>query len=159
MRKLIVLLNEFWQWTGTPKDKWGVIDILDLDFDPIYFPHFDKLRMACIELINTDLSIEDTNAFLMCLALDAEDEYILDQCRKRANVSFLEKLVQAGITNPQSEARWQVAELLRQPINNREYYLTKLLSDPNSYVRKRAGNVARDINEDQICKKEIPKTQ
>ena len=83
--------------------------------------------------------------FLVGLAMDAENEDILDACKDRAGVTFVSDMLCAGVFHPQSEARWQLTELLRKEIPQREHYLHILLADPDAYVRKRAGNIAEPI--------------
>lgn len=132
-------VNMFWKWAGYREET----DISRASFDPLSFPGFEDIKNICISRINKPLSAEEIDAFLLCMALDDEDECILDACKESANVTFLCALISKGISHPQSNARWQIAELLkREDIPNRQQYLSALLSDPHPYVRKRAFNVA-----------------
>lgn len=145
MSILLQLVCEFWMWAGLPEEKWGSVDVRSIQVDPIYYPKFDKMRNQCISLINTSLCDADVNTFLTCMALDAEEEYILDYCKTYAEDEFIEHIVSVGVSHFQSDARWQVAELLRRRIPKRDYYLCKLCNDSDPYVRRRAHNVANAI--------------
>ena len=144
MKGIVEMTDSFWKWAGY-NFSWKEHDISDLALDPLCFPEFEELQKLCISLINNHLSDEELYAFLMCMALDFEDECILDACKERANTGFLCDLLSKGVSFPQIEARWQMAELLRKDMPNRQAYLNMLLHDSNSYVRKRANNVASEI--------------
>ena len=136
------LANAFWKWAGYSLS-WKKIDISKTLMEPLGFPGFEEMKNTCISFINKSLLEEDVDAFLLCMALDEEDECILDACKERANATFLCTIISRGITFPQSNARWQVAELLRrEDVPNRQQYLSVLCADPHPYVRKRAHNVA-----------------
>lgn len=144
MNKLALLINEFWLWTQLSKDKWKKTDIGDLPVQPTDFPRIGEICDACIALINMPLSPIDISLFLTGMAIDSEDEDILECC-KNANDAFLYDLISNGITHPQSEARWQLAELLRRDIPQRDHFLNILSEDLNSYVRNRANMVRIDL--------------
>lgn len=141
MSELVRMLDCFWVWCENSSLEYKN-DISMLPFDPLTYPQIDDLRNKCINLINSSLSQEEIDAFLTCMALDSEEELILDACKSRANKRFLFELISAGVHHLQSEARWQVAELLSNGIPGRESFLAELLNDPHPYVRKRAVNVA-----------------
>ena len=140
MKKIHNLLKKLWNWMGN-RNSWTNLYTSELPTEPFCFPEFDILQNQCIYIINSLLSHEDIKAFLLCLALDNEEERILDACKEKASNDFLEVVVSDGIYFPHWEARWQVAELLRRNIPHREHYLNILLKDENEYVRKRAKNV------------------
>ena len=147
MEVLDQLIYEFWAWTQLPNSFWGDADLANLPIDAVLFPKIGEICDTCIKLINTPLTPDEVNKFLMGLAIDSEDEDILENCMQHADDLFLYNIVSVGISHPQSYARWQLAELLRRPIPQREYYLYILLEDSNEYVRTRANNVARDISQ------------
>ena len=138
MDALAALLTEFWEWTGIPRDKWDTVDYTNYGIDPVLFPKIGELCEICIGLINAQLTSGEMNMFLTALAIDSEDEDILDACKMYAEDDFIASLVQQGIHHPQSDARWQLAELLRRQIPQRAYFLQQLQSDSNEYVRRRA---------------------
>lgn len=144
MSKLIDIVNQFWTWTGC-KRSWKDYDVVNLDLDPLSFPEFETLRNLCISSINNPLSSEEADAFLLCMALDSEDECILDACKEFADELFLCTLLPVGVSFSQSQTRWQMAELLRKNIPDRAAYLQTLFSDSDSYVRKRAHNVEYEL--------------
>lgn len=146
MSELIQILDEFWEWTGNSL-YWRTKEASRFPFDPLCFPKFDELRNKCIALINTSMSSEEVDAFLVCLALDSEDELILDSCKEFASSLFTSNLLSVGINHMQVGARWQIAELLRKKdIPNKKGYLNRLLKDPHPYVRQRAFNVLCEEN-------------
>ena len=134
------MMDCFWEQTGYTFS-WKDRDIFSIGMDPLVYPVFGELRNACISLINTPLSEEESDAFLFCMALDAEDERILDACKEQANTEFLHLLLSKGVSFVQSDTRWQMAELLRKDVPDRQYFLQTLLSDSHPYVRKRASNI------------------
>jgi hypothetical protein len=133
-------VDAFWDWAEIPQSK-RILDINRFSVDPVEFPMLEQMQRACIACINNDLPVQELDAFLMCLAIDNESERILDACKSQANELFLHQLISNGVNHPQSGARWQIAELLRRDIPDRERYLKMLLQDKDAYVRKRAGNV------------------
>lgn len=142
--KLGTLVEQFWVWTGLPRDKWGVQDIGKLDTPAEEFPRLFQMQRACIERINTTLSEKEMEDFLTCMAVDNEDEEILDACKDGGSVSFLAGLVRAGLTHRQPMARWQAAELLRWEIPGGAEALEKFRQDPDPYVRRRAEQIWKD---------------
>ena len=139
MDRLGALVREFWAWTGLPPELWGRADIGKLPMLPEEFPGLDAVRKCCTDRINTDLTKEELENFLLCMAVDNEDEEILDACKALGTAGFLAGVLEAGVDTPQPMARWQMAELLRRgDIPNREGLLRKLCRDPDEYVRRRA---------------------
>lgn len=151
MKTLISLINEFWHWSGLP-ESGADIDIRELQVDPLHFPKFDEMRTICKSMINATLTVDEMLAFLTCMALDSEEERILDDCKTLADTSFLYALISIGVTHPQSEARWQLSELLRKPVPERDSFLHLLSCDSNKYVRKRANNVINSIQQERDAK-------
>jgi hypothetical protein len=147
MMDLLSLLEEFWVWTALSPEKWWQTDLCCIAADPVLFPKSGAICNVCMELINKDLSSDEIFLFLMGLAINSEDEDILDQLRETGSDAFIVSLLSAGINHPQSEARWQLAELLRRNIPNRMIYLNQLLQDPDEYVRRRARWVLQDIED------------
>lgn len=144
MSSIVELVDSFWEWTGYV-ERFKGHELSRLPIDPCDFPRLSEIQKECALLINQMLSDEEVDAFLTCMAIDNECECILSECNKRASDLFLIAIISKGIIHPQSMARWQVAELLRRDIPGRRGYLTALLFDKDPYVRKRAGNVAREI--------------
>ncbi len=143
MTNIIDFVSDFWEWTGCAK-RYKDHDISLLPFDPVEYPLLHEMQRQCNALINQPLAAEEADAFLMCMAIDNESECILDECKKRADDDFINKLVSLGVRHPQSEVRWQMAELLRRDIPDRVVYLEALLHDTHPYVRKRAFNSAEE---------------
>ena len=140
MERIKEHIAAFWRWVDAPENlKYG--DITDVTNEPFYYPGFCEMVSICMSYVNQELSEEELDDFLFCLALDSETEDILDSCKKHGNNAFLTALVERGISYPQIDARWQLAEILRRPLPNREHYLRLLSEDADEYVRRRANNV------------------
>ena len=78
---------------------------------------------------------------LTIMALDNENEDILDYAVDNINLANLDYFVHKGVVHLQPHARWQVAEFIRRKnLVCFQDYLEKLSRDPNDYVRKRAKN-------------------
>lgn len=135
------LVRNYFEWSGSKLED----DICRLSVDPLNFPQLHEMVQVCVGLIDQPLSEEELDAFLMSMALDHEDERILDYLKANAGQTFIVQLLSRGVRHPQSNARWQMTELLRKPIPGRLEYLSILLADSHPYVRKRAENVAEDI--------------
>lgn len=146
MKNLILFVEAFGEWLGNASF-WKSQDISLLPVDPLSYPRFEEMRKCCIVSINKDLSSDEMDAFLVCMALDSEEECILDACKKHASNLFLQRLISRGVTHSQYEARWQMAELLQKDVPNRESFLHILLTDNHPYVRKRAENVKKTCDE------------
>ena len=144
MSNIVQLVKQFWNWSGNP-EKWSDHAISSFNFDPLAFPNFHEMQTCCINLINKELTLEELDAFLTCMALDEEDEEILDSCKHLGNESFTVSLVARGIQHKMREARWQMAELLRKNIPGQQVYLDMLVHDKDPYVQKRAQNVLSQL--------------
>lgn len=145
MHTLKPFIDNFWEWTGIPKQSWKNSDVDTLPENPQYYPGFNQLRNQCLGIVNTPIDTDEYDRFLLCMALDNEEERILDYCKVNATDAFIEKLVAVGISHYQWEARWQMAELLQRQIPHRAEYLKKLCQDSNAYVRKRAMNILHEV--------------
>lgn len=76
------------------------------------------------------------------MALDNENEDILDYIVENAGDEYVEVLIQSGVYSPFFHTRWQIAEVLgrRHPTNWADF-LEALSKDSNAYVSKRARNI------------------
>lgn len=140
-----LLIDDFWKWTKTPQNMWWTVDIRTLKLDATMFPQYWDVCNLAIGMINKIEADCDMHSFLMALALNSEDEDILDACVEYGTDQFIQQVVEAGIVFSQSETRWQIAELLRREIPGRENFLSVLCSDREEYVRKRANSVLLSI--------------
>lgn len=136
------ILARFWAWAGYHADDFARERFRCPDEkEPFYFPELEQLRMLCYACECGEISDSDIEDYLTCMALDNEEEYILDHCAEHASVAFVERIACAALTHPQWHARWQIAELLRRrDIPKREALLSALSRDPHAYVRQRAKN-------------------
>ena len=79
MKNLILFVEAFGEWLGNASF-WNSQDVSLLPIDPLSYPQFEEMRKCCIVSINKDLSSDEMDAFLVCMALDSEEECILDAC-------------------------------------------------------------------------------
>lgn len=111
------------------------------DSEPFYYPGFDVLCLECKHRINQRMCNGEMAAFLSCMALDHEEEIILDWCKELADLDFIRQIAEAAICHPERDARWQVVELLRErKVPGGVGYLRILSQDTDAYVRRRAEN-------------------
>ena len=76
MSLIIQLVSQFWDWTAISENQANR-SLSSFNFDPLAFPKFHEMQACCTALINTQLTPEELDAFLTCMALDEEDEEIL----------------------------------------------------------------------------------
>ena len=127
---------DFWKWAGMTCIDFSNIPDVTTTVSPFYFPDFDRLRGMCKQIINQELSAEDIDDFLTCLALDSEEELLLSWCIETGNDVFIDTIIKHGSVHLQPEARWQIAELIRvRYTNNRLKFLQVLCNDSNAYVK------------------------
>lgn len=151
MYLLTNLLTDFWKWAGIDSEQFAQIVDPTSVVEPFYYPRFNELRNSCKNMINKQLSNQEIDDFLTCLALDSEEELVLTWCIELGNDAFVNELVKLGCTHLQPETRWQIAELFR----NRGYssqidYLKLLCNDSNPYVKKRAQNIVCEFRESDL---------
>lgn len=145
MKTLAELLTDFWIWTSLPEEKWRSVDFVKYGIEAVNYPKLGEIFQSAIELVNAPLSSNQIDDFLTAMAIDAEDEDILNACKKDADECFIITIVSRGIAHPQSDARWQMAELLRREMPQRDTFLQLLMADPDEYVRKRTRHVIQDL--------------
>lgn len=131
-------LHEFWIWLDiTPADYAQQFDTV---FEEYMFPDWNALLDEAYQSV----SRSDTaaiNDILETLAIDNEEENLLDYIVDYARDSFLTSLISALPGCIQPNARWQGAEIiLRRPSSERILVLQLLMRDEHPYVRKRASN-------------------
>ena len=149
---LQTMLNRFWIWAKTTPEEYAfrtsqegckqVKSSLCNGQEPFDGPIFYDLRKQAIQTIcATIVSEADLKAFLMVMALDNEDEDLLDFAIDSLSDEMIERIVNMGVNFPQKEARWQVAVLIRRrKPKGWELLLQLLQNDQDEYVRRRAMN-------------------
>ncbi len=135
-------LNSFWSWFGL--DSYQYINKRSGNpKEEFMYPYWDRMLEKAKEAIrsnSTDIAL--LNNILMVLALDNEREELLDYLSSYdVSQSFCVKLIEAGLSHPQPNARWQIAVLARRRLKNDALpYLNVLMNDVDCYVRKRTQN-------------------
>lgn len=135
-------LDLFWKWAGISEDQYSE-HISVKGNEEWEYPNWDTLISLLFTAVSTLASGERSevlvNYLLTGMELDNEAETILDECESKLTDNNLEFLFEKGIKHIQSEARWQIAELIGRK-DNKSFtkYLLKLLDDSNKYVQRRA---------------------
>lgn len=142
-----ILLYEFWNWLGMSPSHYAEITKNDSgyknDLEEYMFPQWAELMDKAESIINEGLTDEDSLEFiLISMAIDNEEENILDYISRNGNEKFIIALVNKGIRYYQSHSRWQIAELLgRRHLKGWKSFLQILINDSDLYVSKRAQNI------------------
>jgi len=139
------VLNNFWNWIHLTPQAYAAISRQQeaQELEEYMFPFWQTMMSETINLINDSPTNEETiDSILTVMAIDNEAENILDYIAQNGKESFICRLIEIGVEHLQPHARWQCAELIQRckPVNG-DTMLSKLLSDPDDYVRKRAQNV------------------
>lgn len=104
------------------------------------FPQWDALISAAEAVIARE-STEFADELWTAVALDNEQEVLLDTLSEEASDGYLDRLILTAPAHPQFNARWQAAELIgRHPTPNGRSVLKLLCRDEHPYVAKRAQN-------------------
>lgn len=147
------LLIQFWIWLGKTPEQYANEGILFVwGHEEEDFPEFLKLMELAENVVNSnDMSEDSINDLLTVMALDNESESLLEYIEEFSSNEQLEQITRLGLIHLQSEARWQIAELLyrRKPKNYRQY-LSELACDSHWYVRKRANNCIELLKEEGL---------
>lgn len=133
-------ISGFWEWANISPAQYAQHGLSREEGD---YPHFKELTDYAERIINSDqYTAQEIEEVLLIMALDNEDEDILDYLTAHCSEDKLEQVVMQGMMSIQPNARWQIAELIyrRTPAHFKEYLLM-LSQDPDSYVRKRANNL------------------
>ena len=146
--RLFHILSQFWKWAGYDALNFSADGFTCADEkEPFYFPGLSQMRKLCYECENGMVSQKEAEDYLTCMALDNEEEHILDHCAEHATDEFILSIAQASLNHPQWHARWQIAELLgRRKIPQQEILLYSLSQDSHPYVRRRAKNAQEAQN-------------
>ena len=145
--RLEEILLRFWAWAEYDSESFAEDGFTCPDEkEPFYFPGIEEMRNLCCALETNPGTNEEIQDYLTCMALDNEEEGILDHCAAHAPDAFVECLASAALVHPQWNARWQIAELLgRRNVPGCEGALQMLTMDPHPYVRRRAENAIKNI--------------
>jgi len=151
-------LNKFWIWSNQTVYEYAKLGWKKKQEEWEY-QNWDilmKLTQDAIEAIaNGEKNKELVDCILETMALDNEDEMVLDECEEKLHNNNLLYLSSIAILHDQSEARWQVAELLGRCKNeNVTGLLIKLIDDENKYVQRRALLSLSRVNQfetERIC--------
>lgn len=147
------LLIQFWIWLGKTPEQYANEGVAQIDgSEECDFPYFSKLIKHAQDIVKNNLRFDESiDELLTVMALDNESESLLEYIEEYSSNEQLEQIIQLGLIHLQSEARWQIAELLyrRKPKNYRQY-LSELACDSHWYVRKRANNCIELLKEEGL---------
>ena len=141
MTEITKLENElelFWKWS-----KMDISDCETKSVDGTLYLRWNELLDLALEAIrlveNGEKNERLLEKILEIMALDNENEEILDHCETELNTPNLEHLISVGVSYSLPDTRWQIAELIgrKKNIEWKKYLLT-LINDKNKYVQRRA---------------------
>lgn len=136
-------LDEFWSWAGTTREAYERNSSSFWIEDVCLYPEWDKILRLTGELIadletnpNSEAKIE---AVLTVMALNNEDQDILDRCEEGLHGEAARQVIRRGAVFHAYETRWQIAEWIRRS-GQAEWngILEMLLKDDHNYVQRRA---------------------
>ncbi|WIV11062.1 HEAT repeat domain-containing protein [Proteiniborus sp. MB09-C3] len=135
-------LNSFWLWANQTSHEYAK-NVWKLEQEEWEYPNWDRLIELTIEAIkavrNGGKSKELIDCILEVMALDNEDEQILDECQDNLTYDALSYLVHIATLHIQSEARWQIAKLLgRYKDQATTGFLNSFIDDESKYVQRKA---------------------
>ena len=147
------LITEFWLWLNISKEEYMSMSEKQessnyVDYEEYMFPFWeDLIDEIRNEIDDEKLDLQSIDKILTVMALDNENEDVLDYIVDNASDEYVEYIVQNGSDCLYYNARWQLAEILgRRKTRNWKELIAFLLSDKNPYVAKRANNVWEDFN-------------
>lgn len=138
------ILDSFFHWLGLTPEEYARRED---DMEEYMFPQWDVLISAAKAVIAQE-STEFADELWTAIALDNEQEILLDTLSDQASDRYLDCLILSVPAHPQFNARWQAAELIRRrPTPNGLSVLQLLCRDEHPYVAKRARNSKEYLEE------------
>ena len=138
------ILDSFFHWLGLTPEEYARRED---DLEEYRFPQWDSLISAAEAVIARE-STEFADELWTAVALDNEQEVLLDTLSEEASDGYLDRLILTAPAHPQFNARWQTAELIgRRPTPNGRSVLKLLCRDEHPYVAKRAQNSKEHLEE------------
>lgn len=143
---LKTLLDEFWSWICLTPQEYAM-ESVNRDFEEYMFPNWMEIMRVSKQTVTLALLDNDSlSSLLSAMAIDNEDENILDFVILKGTNQFIEKLIEIGVSHLQPHARWQCAEVIRRRLpENGRTILKKMQNDPVPYVAKRAQIAMEEI--------------
>ena len=141
---LAPILDSFFHWLRLTPEEYARRED---DLEEYIFPQWDALISAA-EAVIAQESTEFADELWTAIALDNEQENLLDALSDHASDDYLDRLILSAPAHPQFNARWQAAELIRRrPTPNGRSVLQLLCRDEHLYVAKRAHNSKEYLEE------------
>lgn len=136
-------LDEFWSWAETTREAYEQNSSSFSIEDVCLYPEWDKILHLTggliAELATNPDSEAKIEAVLLVMALNNEDQDILDRCEEGLRGEAAWQVIQRGAVFHAYETRWQIAEWIRRS-DQAEWngVLETLLKDDDNYVQRRA---------------------
>ncbi|MDP4145722.1 MAG: HEAT repeat domain-containing protein [Bacillota bacterium] len=135
-------LDEFWEWQGLTSEEY-ISGVKYLRCEEFYYPRWINLTQYAEKAIGILRRGERSpiliNLILEIMAIDNEDETVMENCEQLLETEYLKDLSEAALRFPMYEARWQIAELLgRNNNDNCKRFLIDFVQDEHKYVQRRA---------------------
>lgn len=140
------IIGKFWKWINLSPQEYAQKS-MQTDLEEYMFPDWDNLITKAERIIQKPYSNNEVvDMILTVIALDNENEDVLDFISSNGSNDFVNTIIERCIIHLQPHARWQCAELIRRrKPKNGQRILIKLLSDSDEYVRKRAQIALYDL--------------
>ena len=134
-------LEKFWQWSKLTPEEYAQNGMRQKngEFEDSFLL-FDEMIAYAYAMIDTSITdLSEIDDLLTILALDNEEECVLDYITEHSSKVQLDRIIARGLFHAQPNARWQIAELLsrRKPEKYLDF-LQVLANDEHSVVRQRA---------------------
>lgn len=132
-------LAKFWEWAAMTPDTYT--ENVGLGEWEVEYPNWDELYKAAneaLEQLNKDFNHDLAQLLVYALAIDHEAGVVLKSVEEKLENKL--RFVRKAVFSDQSQARWQIAELLGYAeVENREQLLVNLIDrDKDKYVKRRA---------------------
>lgn len=139
--KLKYELDKFWEWVEITPQEYAKGKVSSKCEDD--YPNWSKLHIALeeeIKFYNDNLNNVSANFILETLAIDNESESVKDKLISELNEKAQSHLSFLGLEFYMSNARWQIADFLREvEVSNKKDLLKRMVNeDRDKYVQRRA---------------------
>ncbi|MDO6391622.1 hypothetical protein Q4E40_15905 [Pontibacter sp. BT731] len=136
---LEIELAKFWEWAKMTPDTYN--EQRGLGEWEVEYPEWDALHKAAIEALeqlNREFNHDLAQLLVYALAIDNEAGVVLKSAEEKLENPL--RFVRKAVFSDQSQARWQMAELLGHvDVEGREKMLLQLInSEDDKYVKRRA---------------------
>jgi hypothetical protein len=145
---LKIELEKFWKWANKSPEEYS--KNRGSEEWELKYPYWENIYDSAEEtifLLSNSWNDEEACTLLEAIAIDNHSEFVRELCEDKLSINNIH-LIKSGYKFYQSEARWQIAEIMRCvniDINTRKKYLKEMLNDENEFVREKAFSVLQEL--------------